>query len=142
MNRLASALLAALMLSGCASSSEPPRPSIVAYPAKGQSAELQSKDANECQVWAKSQTGYDPATDTAKGAGIGLALGAVTGAAAGAAIGAASGGGAGTGAAIGAVVGGVGGSAAGAGYGYKRNRDGYNQAYAACMQGRGYTVGR
>jgi hypothetical protein len=42
----------------------------------------------------------------------------------------------------GAVVGGVGGTAVGAGYGYTKNREGYNQAYAACMQGKGYTVGR
>jgi hypothetical protein len=134
----ASAVLVMVMLSGCATS----EPSITAYPAKGQSMQQQTRDTGECETWAKQQTGYDPATDTAKSAGIGLAIGAVTGAAAGAAIGAASGGGAGTGAAVGAVVGGVGGTAAGAGYGYKKNRDGYNQAFSACMQGRGYTVAK
>lgn len=141
MKRLASAALVLSMLSGCASS-QAPRPSISAYPAKGQSPEQQARDTNDCQFWAKQQTGYDPGLDTAKGAGIGLAVGAVTGAAAGAAIGAASGRGAGSGAAVGAVIGGVGGTAAGAGYGYTKNRDGYNQAFSACMQGKGYTVGR
>ena len=141
MKRLASAALVALMMSACASS-EPARPSITAYPAKGQTAEQQARDSNDCQFWAKQQTGYDPGLDTAKSGGVGLAIGAVTGAAAGAAIGAASGRGAGSGAAVGAVVGGVGGTAVGAGYGYTKNRDGYNQAYSACMQGKGYTVGR
>lgn len=141
MKKLASAALAALLLSACAST-EPARPTITAYPAKGQSPEQQARDSNDCQFWAKQQTGYDPGLDTAKAAGVGLAVGALTGAAAGAAIGAASGRGAGSGAAVGAVVGGVGGTAVGAGYGYTKNRDGYNQAYSACMQGRGYTVGR
>ena len=31
------------------------------YPAKGQSATRQSKDDGECYVWAKQQTGIDPA---------------------------------------------------------------------------------
>jgi hypothetical protein len=141
MKRWASAALAVTLLAGCASS-DVSRPSIVAYPAKGQSAEQQARDTNDCQLWAKQQTGYDPGMDTAKSAGLGLAIGAVAGAAAGAAIGAASGGGAGSGAAVGAVVGGLGGTAAGAGYGYTKTRDGFNQAYAACMQGKGYTVAR
>jgi hypothetical protein len=141
MKRLASAALAALLVSACASS-ESARPAVTAYPAKNQTPEQQARDTNDCQFWAKQQTGYDPGLDTAKSAGVGLAVGAVTGAAAGAAIGAASGRGAGSGAAVGAVIGGVGGTAAGAGYGYTRNRDGYNQAYSACMQGKGYTVGR
>jgi hypothetical protein len=130
-----------MLLSACASS-EPARPAITAYPAKGQNEQQQARDTNDCQFWAKQQTGYDPAMDTAKSAGVGLAVGAVAGAATGAAIGAASGRGAGSGAAVGAVVGGVGGTAAGAGYGYTKNRDGYNQAFSACMQGKGYTVGR
>jgi phage tail tape-measure protein len=131
-------VLIAAVLAGCASSA-PPTP--VAYPAKGQSPEKQAKDSSECQAWAKQQTGYDPGMDTAKGAGVGLAVGALAGAATGAAIGAATGS-AGRGAAVGAVVGGVGGTAVGAGVGYTRNKEGYERAYAACMQGRGYSVGR
>jgi len=34
---------------------------VVAYPAKGQTAEQQSKDEGECYAWAKQQTGIDPA---------------------------------------------------------------------------------
>ena len=47
---------------------------------------------------------------------------------------------AGKGAAIGAAVGGVGGTAVGAGYGYTQNKDGYDRAYGACMQGKGYSI--
>ncbi|MEK7700385.1 MAG: hypothetical protein AAB418_00125, partial [candidate division NC10 bacterium] len=76
-----------MMLAGCASS----QPSVAVYPAKGQSAAQQAKDDGECQGWAKQQSGYDPATETAKGAGIGAVVGAVGGAAVGAAVGAATG---------------------------------------------------
>ena len=76
----------ALVVTGCAT----PQPSIYAYPAQGQSAERVARDQNECQAWAKQQTGFDPGTDTAKGAGVGLLVGALGGAAAGAAIGAAT----------------------------------------------------
>ncbi len=141
MKRILSATCVTIMLAGCASST-PPQPSVYAYPAKGQAPEQQARDANDCQVWAKQQTGFDPATETAKGAGVGLAIGAITGAAAGAAIGAATGTGAATGAAVGAVVGGVGGGVGGGAYQYSKTKDGYDRAYAACMQGRGYTVGR
>jgi phage tail tape-measure protein len=140
MRRAAGAVLVVAMLSGCASSS-PPQPGVATFPAKGQSPAIHARDSSVCQDWAKHQTGYDPGTDTAKGAGIGLALGALAGAATGAAIGAATGN-AGQGAAVGAVVGGVGGTAVGAGYGYTHNKDGYDRAYSACMQGKGYTVAR
>lgn len=123
-------------VSGCATATQP---SVYAYPAKGQSAEQQSRDTNECQAWAKQQTGFDPGTDTAKGAGLGAVIGALGGAAAGAAIGAAAGS-PGTGAAVGAAAGGLGGAAVGGGLGYTKNKDGYDRAYAACMQTRGYTV--
>ncbi|GEM_PF-581195 len=71
------------------------QPMVYAYPAKGETAEQQSRDLNECQSWAKQQTGFDPTT------------GAATGAAAG-------------------------------GLAYTKNKDGYDRAFAACMQGRGY----
>jgi hypothetical protein len=134
-------MLVVAVLSGCAASA-PPQPGVAAYPAKGQTPEQQARDGAECQGWAKQQTGYDPAMDTAKGAGVGLAVGAIAGAATGAAVGAATGAGAGRGAATGAVIGGVGGTAVGAGYGYTKNKDGYEKAYAACMTGKGYTVSR
>jgi len=70
--------LVAWLSAGSASSDQP---SVAAYPTKGQSPEQQARDANECRGWAHKQTGYDPATDTAKGAGVGLAIGAIGGAA-------------------------------------------------------------
>ncbi len=124
-----------IAVTGCAGT----QPSVYAYPAKGQTAEQQSRDQNECMAWAKQQTGFDPTTDTAKGAGLGALIGAVGGAAAGAAIGAATGH-AGTGAAIGAAAGGIGGAGVGGGYAYTKSKDGYDRAYAACMSSRGYTV--
>jgi hypothetical protein len=129
-----------MFVAGCASSG--PQAPLAAYPAKGQSPEQQARDSNECQAWARQQTGYDPTGETAKGAGIGALIGAAAGAATGAAVGAATGGGAGRGAATGAVIGGVGGAAGGGAYQYAKSREGYERAYAACMQGRGYTVGR
>ena len=126
----------AAALSGCASAE---RPNVYAYPQKGQTAEQQSRDTTECQAWAKQQSGFDPAMDTAKGVGVGAVLGALGGAAAGAAIGAATGR-PGTGAAIGAAAGGIGGAGVGGTYNYSKSKDGYDQAFGACMSGRGYTT--
>lgn len=137
MKRAVSAVLLCMLFAGCASST--PQPSSVAYPTKGQSADQQAHDSSECAGWAKQQSGFDPAVDTAKGVGVGAAVGALGGAAVGAAIGAASGN-AGRGAAVGAVVGGVGGGAGGGVYNYSRNKEGYDKAYAACMSGKGYSV--
>ncbi|MEK7770040.1 MAG: hypothetical protein AAB335_03085, partial [candidate division NC10 bacterium] len=67
----------AAVLSGCASAE---RPNVYAYPRKGQTAEQQSRDQTECQAWAKQQSGFDPAMDTAKGAGVGALIGALGGA--------------------------------------------------------------
>src|SRR6266568_2756805 len=132
------ALVFAAAISGCASS-EPPKPNVYVYPAQGQTPQQQAQDTSECQTWAQQQSGYSPGTDTAKGAGIGLAVGALGGAAAGAAIGAATGS-AGTGAAIGAAAGGVGGAAYGGTSQYGKGQAGYDQAFSACMSGKGYTT--
>ena len=132
------AIVFAAALSGCASS-EPPKANVYAYPAKGQTPQQQAQDTSECQAWAGQQTGWDPATSTAKGAGIGLAIGALGGAALGAATGAAVGS-AGTGAAIGAAAGGLGGAAYGGTSQYSKGQAGYDQAFGACMSGRGYTT--
>jgi hypothetical protein len=128
----------AAAVSGCASGPAA-QPSAYVYPQKGQTADQQARDTSECQGWAKQQSGFDPLTDTAKGAGVGALVGAVGGAAAGAAIGAATGH-AGTGAAIGAAAGGLGGAGVGGTYNYTKSRDGYDRAFSACMSGRGYTV--
>jgi hypothetical protein len=127
----------AAALSSCASA--PATPTIYAYPAQGQTPQQQAQDTSECQAWAGQQTGWDPATGTAKGAGIGLAIGALGGAALGAATGAAVGS-AGTGAAIGAAAGGLGGAAYGGTSQYGKGQAGYDQAFGACMSGRGYTT--
>jgi hypothetical protein len=130
----------------------------IVYPAKGQSAQQQTKDDGECYVWAKQTTGIDPAvvastpppqqTGPAVGGGERVG-GAARGALGGAAVGAIAGD-AGQGAAIGAVVG----TAAG-GRRARQNRDAQNEqavnqqqslvdtyyrAFAACMEGRGYTI--
>ena len=124
------------------------------YPSKGQSQAQQDRDKYECHSWAVGQSGFDPSkaqtTSTsqqqpqghvARGAARGAALGAVGGAIAG---------NAGTGAAAGAAMGGLAG-------GFRRRdarmqqqqqasaqassgQNAYNRAFAACLQGRGYTV--
>ncbi len=137
MRRGLGGLLVIAVLGGCASA--PSGAPLVAYPLKQQTMEQQQGDENACMLWAKERTGYDPMTETAKGAGLGVAVGALGGAAVGAAIGAASGN-VGQGAAVGAVVGGVGGAATGGGYKYSKSKEGYVNAYSACMSGRGYSV--
>ena len=125
-------------MSGCASGPAA-QPSAYVYPQKGQTADKQAGDRADCQGWAKQQTGFDPLTDSAKGAGVGALVGALGGAAAGAAIGAATGH-AGTGAAIGAAAGGIGGAGVGGTYNYSKSKDGYDRAFAACMSSRAYVV--
>lgn len=147
----ASAVTGAVML-GSPAQAKP-----IAYPAKGQSPQLQQQDDGACYAWAKNATGIDPAAVAATpppqyGPAVGggeRVGGAARGAAGGALIGA-IGGDAGKGAAIGAVAGTmVGGARA------RQNRraaesnaqaqtqgamDTYDRAYSACMEGRGYTI--
>ena len=123
----------------------------IAYPAKGQSQGQQSKDDGECYVWAKQNTGIDPAAPPAPAAPPPpqgeRARGALRGAAAGAVIGEVSGGsasrGAGTGAALGVVAGGARqrqNAAASQAAQQQGAIDTYYRAYGACMSGRGYTL--
>jgi hypothetical protein len=133
----------------------------VIYPSKGQSVEQQNKDQGECYVWAKQQSGVDPAAvaqaSSSQPAPTGpqgeRVKGAAGGAAAGAIIGEIADDDAGKGAAIGAVVGTVAGGA-------RQRRSAraqqqqqqesqqssqaalanYNRAFGACMEGRGYVV--
>ena len=147
----------ALLLAAAAAVPETLAQGLYFYPAKGQSADQQSRDQYECHNWAVGQTGYDPANPPPQGASAppptsSAARGAFGGAAVGA-IGGAIGGNAGKGAAIGAATGAIVG-------GFRRRnqerqqqaaqsqqqaanaagRDAYNRALSACMQGRGYTV--
>jgi YmgG-like glycine-zipper protein len=117
-------------------------------PAKGQSAEQQSKDTAECQAIAVQQSGFDPAKGTAASPppvtgerARGAARGAAVGAAAGA-IGGDAGKGAAAGAAAGTVAGGVRKRQAGRAQeaAATQSRAAYDKALAACMQGKGYTA--
>lgn len=137
---------------------------LLVYPAKGQSQTQQDKDRYECHTWAVKETGFDPSKPQAttsnyagsqqyqpsqphvlKGAGRGAALGAVGGAITG---------NAGKGAAAGAAMGGLAGGfkrrdermqqssqqSAGVQSAQQNQRNAYNRAMAACLEGRGYTV--
>ena len=150
------AVLALSLLSGSFSAADAQSAPII-YPGSGQSMDQQAMDENACRNWATQQTGVYPyqAPPTYYGnssQGAPVLGGAARGAALGA-VGGAIGGDAGKGAAIGAGVGATAGL-------IRKNRDRrqeaqmndqamaqyqadlgrYNQAFAACMQGRGYVV--
>ena len=126
------------------------------FPKNNQTKEQQEQDEFTCYKWAKEQTGFDPNKPVEQAAAPAPQGGAAKGAAKGAAVGAiggAIGGDAGKGAAVGAGVG----AAAGA---HKKRKgeqqqaaaqqqsaqkqaasmDGYQRAFGACMDGKGYTV--
>jgi hypothetical protein len=134
------------------------------YPTKGQSQEQQEKDKFECYQWAKQNTGFDPmqAPRTTTPAPpkekkvSGAVESGVLGAAGGALIGALTGS-----AKKGALIGGGGGALLGGIRSsdqkkrekqrqqqwkqeqttqYAENRNNYDRAYSACLEGRGYTV--
>lgn len=118
---------------------------VYTYPKQGQSAEQQSRDDFECYRWATQRTGYDPRYASGGGGQTGesTARGAVGGAVLGAAIGGIASGNAGKGAAIGGLLGGVSGNSKGRqqeAAAARSERDAYNRAYKACMEGRGYSV--
>jgi hypothetical protein len=116
------------------------------YPARGQSPEQQQKDQGECSGWAMQQSGANPAAvppppgpqgQVVRGAGRGAAIGAVGGA-----IGGDAGKGAAIGAATGALVGGMrrADQRRAAEQAQSQASAGYGRAFAACLEGRGYTV--
>jgi len=129
------------------------------YPKQGQSADQTDKDKFECYNWAKNDTGFDPMatprTTSAAPSGQQKSGTMVRGGLGGAAIGGLLGGrsGAGKGALAGGLIGGVhqhqhnkqvdaerqqweNQESAN----YANNRNNYNRAYAACLEGRGYSV--
>jgi uncharacterized protein YcfJ len=132
---------------------------IIAYPAKGQSQEQQTKDEEECRQWATEKTGVDPmqlanaaTSQTAPQQDRKVVKGAAGGALAGLAVGAIAGD-AGKGAAIGATAGGIGGglrkhqqqkaqqSSAQQTQDQQQTMLGkYEKAYRACMTGRDYSI--
>ena len=129
------------------------------FPAQGQNEEQMEKDKYECYQWAKKETGFDPmevpkATEPPPQQAAPRG-GVVRGAARGAAIGGIADGsdGAATGAAVGAAAGGMRRRSYNRQEAYKReqweqeqaanyqnNRNLYNRAYSACLEGQGYTV--
>ena len=152
-NTLAGVVVMLLSTAGWAQSE------MVIYPTKNQTKEQQDKDNFECYGWAKQQSGFDPVAPPTASAPPpqqqapkgGVGRGALRGAAVGGIVDGSDG--AKTGAAAGAVVGGVRRrdqrrqqqveqqqyeqqQAAQ----YQGDRDSYNRAYAACMDGRGYSV--
>ncbi|HKI62460.1 MAG TPA: glycine zipper 2TM domain-containing protein [Mariprofundaceae bacterium] len=148
----------------------PPVTQVYFYPQQGQSPEQQDRDRYECYLWAMQQTGFDPSQPNlaphqrvvvtpAPPAGHDTATGAVTGAVIGAAVsrpGDRAGG---------AVMGAIAGAAVGAASDNARQREAqrvqesydradseraarierqaseYRRAMAACLEGRGYSVG-
>jgi hypothetical protein len=127
------------------------------YPKNGQDKDQQENDEFACYRYGRDETGFDPmAVPTAteappeqKGSVLG---GAARGALLGAAVGAVGGDakkGAGYGAAGGGVMGGMRKNSSQKkqkqweqeqSQNYANNRNNYNRAYAACLEGRGYTV--
>lgn len=128
------------------------------YPSKGQSAEQQATDEQQCSAWATQQTGVNPSQPAPQVAsdgsgGGGQVLGSSAGGAALGAIGGAIAGNAAKGAWIGAAVG----AARGLFHRFGEEREqqqaqsqvdaqhqaglqDYNRARNTCLTGRGYTV--
>jgi hypothetical protein len=130
---LVAVLLAASLLPGAAVAQ-------YVYPSKGQNEAQQQKDQGECHTWAVNQTGYNPGLagqptqgGVVRGGARGAAVGAVGGA-----IGGNAGKGAAIGAASGALIGGM--RRRGAEQQQDQAQGAYQNAYFACLQGRGYTV--
>jgi hypothetical protein len=134
------------------------------YPRESQSHEQMEKDKYQCYTWAKGQTGFDPmetpratapppsaqapTTSPLRGAARGATVGVIGGAIAGDA-----GKGAAIGAASGALIGGMRRRdqvrrqeseqqqwAQQQASQYQHRRNEYDRAYAACLEGKGYTV--
>jgi len=127
------------------------------YPTQGQSQEQQDLDEAQCRRFATDRTGFDPMrTPTATTAAPPTQGSAIGGGARGALLGTAVGaiaGDVGRGAAIGAASGGLLGGmrrqdsqrqqqewARRESARHQQNRDAFNRAFAACLEGRGYTV--
>lgn len=122
--RTACVLVTVSALAGTASAQQ-----VFVYPQKGQSQQQQDIDSAECARWAKQQSGVDPNAPKQQEQLGSNARGTVGGAA--------------KGAGAGAVVGGVAGRR-----GSKKNKQAaaaettntYQRVFAACMEGRGYSV--
>ena len=134
---------------------------LIIYPAKGQTAEQQTTDEQQCYDWAKAQTGIDlqapppPPAEPEKSAGGQRVKGAVRGAAAGAVVGEVADNDADEGAKIGAAAGVVAGgrkarkeksaaeeqAKADTQASQAQRQETFKKAMGTCLQGRGYTTG-
>jgi uncharacterized protein YcfJ len=135
---------------------------LIIYPAKGQAAEQQTTDEQQCYDWAKAQTGIDPQAPPppaesadSKSAGGQRVKGAARGAAAGAIIGEVADNDADEGAKIGAAAGVVSGgrkarqekrsteeqAKTDAQAAQTQRTETFKKAMGTCLQGRGYTTG-
>ncbi len=137
----------------------------VIFPAQGQSDEQLEKDKYDCYQWAKKQSGFDPmappttsstppSRQAQKGGAVkGAARGALVGVTVGAITNNSKGRSAATGAAAGGLMGGMRRRdqvkqqnqaeqqwARQEANNYAQQRDGYNRAYSACLEGKGYTI--
>src|SRR5262245_8103643 len=140
MQATAVALVAALVLSGCAS--VPPGPSVMALPGSVKSFEEFQADDAVCKQWATQQAGAAPGTSAVNETIGGSVIGTMLGAAAGAMLGSISGS-AGSGAAIGAGFGLLGGTVVGASAGQRTAltvQQRYDAAYQQCMYAKGNQI--
>jgi hypothetical protein len=133
---------------------------LMIFPANGQSNATLEQDKITCYGWAKGKTGFDPmkipTTSTPPPAQQQQSGGVIRGALGGAVLGAIIGDKskyAARGAAVGGLVGGVRQNSANTASAqqprdweqreannYANNRNQYNRAYSACLEGKGYTV--
>lgn len=139
----ASIIIAGLLASGAAVGQD-----LFVYPQKGQSSAQMDQDKYQCYEWARNQTGIDPVrgspapAQTQSTVGSGIVGGALTGLV----IGNVAGGSGSKGAATGALLGGLSSGArdnrrrSASQQSASRSQQSYNRAYAACLEGRGYTV--
>jgi hypothetical protein len=146
-------LLVACLLPGATAAQQ-----MFVFPAKGQSPQQQAQDEAACNSWATNQTGFNPAQapsappPSGQATQGGLVRGGARGAATGAVVGAIAGDagrGAAAGAAGGALIGGMRRrdqrrqqEAQDQAWQQQQNaaREAWRRAYAACLQGKGYTV--
>jgi hypothetical protein len=138
---------------------------LIVFPAQGQSTQQMEKDKYDCYQWAKQQSGFDPmappvtsSAPPAQGAQQGgVVKGAARGALVGVTVGAITNNSKSRSAAAGAAAGGLMGGmsrrdqvrqqnqaeqqwAQQEANKYAQQRNNYNRAYSACLEGKGYTV--
>ncbi len=133
-------LLAAMVLSGCATT--PTGPSVLVWPSPGKPFDVFQTDDVVCRQWASQQVGAQPGEIANQTLASGAAVWTLLGAGLGAAIGAATGhfgSGLGIGAASGAVVGAAAGIEPSSGARGEVQRR-YDNAYMQCMYSKGNQV--